>query len=589
MNSQNVRIRRQSKKLHMQGERILRNEAYFSYAAMTKDEAQHRRWTFYEAVMLDPVTLEVFKHLVLAIPEEMGANLRRSAFSPNIKERLDESCALFDAKGRLIAQAEHIPVHLGAMPSAVEAVIADFPTLTPGDQVIVNDPYRGGSHLPDITLIAPFFWKQRLKGYAANRAHHADVGGDTPGSMPGSSSILSEEGIIIPPTLFVKKANMQEDVLKIFEEQTRNPGERIGDLKAQVGANRLGVSRCLEFIQRYGEDAFDTFVQAIVDYSRSRVMAHLSTLPDGIAEATDCLEIEQESLELRVRVRLEGSRFEADFTGTVSQYPGNANAPVSVTRSAVYYVLRCLLPPDIPPNHGCYEGVRVIAPEGCLLNPRPPAAVSSGNVETSQRIVDVLLLALKDLLPDHIPAQAQGTMNNLAIGWKEKTYYETIAGGMGGSPRCDGASAVQVHMTNTASTPTEALESAYPVRVLKTALREGSGGAGAHPGGMGVARELMFLEDAVVSIQSERRRFPPKGLAGGKDGKCGSNMLRRNDGSEVPLPGRCTFKAQKGETVIINTPGGGGYGSPTLEELAKNHQVDGFVKSSYARRASIEE
>ncbi len=514
--------------------------------------------------ILDPVTLEVFKHLILAIPEEMGANLRRTAFSPNIKERLDESCALFDAKGRLIAQAEHIPVHLGAMPSAVEAVAADFPKLSPGDEVIVNDPYRGGSHLPDITLIAPFFWQGKLKGYAVNRAHHADVGGKTPGSMPGSSSTLYEEGIVIPPTLFVSKGVIEKRVLKVFEKETRNPLERIGDLNAQVGANRLGVSRCIDFIRRYGEAAFDNFVEAIIDYSRSRVTAHLSAFPNGVSEASENIEIDTEAIQIIVKVKLKGDKFEVDFTGTAPQCEGNANAPISVTRSAVYYVLRCLLPADIPPNYGCYETVHVVAPEGTLLNPRPPAAVSSGNVETSQRIVDVLLLALKDLLPDKIPAQGQGTMNNLALGWKEKTYYETIAGGMGAGPQCHGASAVHVHMTNTANTPTEVLETVYPIRVLKTELREGSGGTGLHTGGMGVTRELLLLEDAVVSIQSERRRFPPKGIAGGGDARCGYNLLRRVDGTEVTLPGRYTFKALKGETLIINTPGGGGWGARNL-------------------------
>jgi N-methylhydantoinase B len=510
--------------------------------------------------ILDPVTLEVFKHLILAIPEEMGANLRRTAFSTNIKERLDESCALFDARGRLIAQAEHIPVHLGAMPSAVSAVMADFPELRPGDQVIVNDPYRGGSHLPDITFIAPFFWKDKLKGYAVNRAHHADVGGDTPGSMPGSSTSLFEEGVVIPPVLFLKRGVLQESVLTIFKKKTRNPEERMGDLNAQVGANRLGISRCVDFISRYGEEAFGEFVEAIIGYARSRVITHLGDLPDGEAEAYDYLDGEDHPIPIRVKIRIQGASFETDFTGTASQSRGNANTPLSVTKSAVYYVLRCLLPSDIPPNHGCYASVKVTAPEGSLLNPRPPAAVSSGNVETSQRIVDVLLLALKDLLPDQIPAQGQGTMNNLVIGWNKKTYYETIAGGMGGSPRFDGASAVQVHMTNTANTPIEAVEGIYPIRVLKTALREGSGGEGIHPGGMGLTREFFFLEDAVVSIQSERRRFPPQGIGGGGNGKCGSNLLRRVDGTTIGLPGRCTLNVVKGECLIINTPGGGGFG-----------------------------
>ncbi|MDY6951100.1 MAG: hydantoinase B/oxoprolinase family protein [Thermodesulfobacteriota bacterium] len=528
---------------------------------------------------IDPVTLEVFKNLVLAIPEEMGANLRRTAFSPNIKERLDESCALFDKRGRLIAQAEHIPVHLGAMPSAVKAVASDFPKLGPGDQVIVNDPYCGGSHLPDITIIAPFFWKETLKGYAVNRAHHADVGGTTPGSMPGVSRDLTEEGIVIPPTLFVHDHVLARDVLKRFEEETRNPLERFGDLNAQVGANRLGVSRCMDFMDRYGEAAFDSFVEGIIRYTGKRVSAHLSILPQGVAKATDYLEGADAPLAITVRVRIRRSGFVADFTDTAPQSRGNANTPLSVTCSAVYYALRCLLPPDIPPNHGCYENVRVIAPEGSLLNPRPPAAVSSGNVETSQRIVDTLLLALRDLLPDQIPAQGQGTMNNLAIGWQGKTYYETIAGGMGASPHSDGASAVQVHMTNTANTPTEALETAYPIRVVKTALREGSGGAGTHSGGMGVTRELLLLEDAVVSIQSERRVFPPKGIAGGDDGRAGSNTLKGVGGKERTLPGRCTFTAQKGERIVIDTPGGGGWGRPTTSLPTPHSSKGSHAKS----------
>jgi N-methylhydantoinase B len=334
----------------------------------------------------------------------------------------------------------------------------------------------------------------------------------------------------------------------------------MGDLNAQVGANRLGVSRCVDFISRYGERVFDEFVEAIIDYAESRVATRLYDLPDGEAEAQDYLDGEDNPIPIRVKVRIQGADFEADFTGTAPQSRGNANTPLSVTKSAVYYVLRCLLPSDIPPNHGCYARVKVTAPKGSLLNPRWPAAVSSGNVETSQRIVDVLLLALKDLLPDQIPAQGQGTMNNLAIGWNKKTYYETIGGGMGGSPKFDGASAVQVHMTNTANTPIEAIEGIYPVRVLKTALREGSGGEGTHPGGMGITREFFFLEDAVVSIQSERRRFPPKGIGGGYNGKCGSNLLRRVDGTIIGLPGRCTLRVSKGECLIINTPGGGGFG-----------------------------
>ncbi len=513
---------------------------------------------------LDSITLEVLKHLVLAIPEEMGANLRRSAFSANIKERMDESCALFDARGRLIAQAEHIPVHLGAMPSALEHVTAEFPHLRPGDQVILNDPYRGGSHLPDITLAAPFFWEETLKGYAVNRAHHADVGGSTPGSMPGFSRTLDEEGIVIPPSLFVRDGRMNQALADRFARETRNPSERMGDLHAQVGSNILGVSRCLDFIRRYGEVTFDRFVESILDYSRRRARAHLASLPAGSVSAEDYLDGEQGSdrgVLLRVKVDLRDGRLDVDFSGTASQSPGNINAPLPVTRSAVYYVVRCLLPPDIPPNHGCYETISVTAPEGSILNPLPPAAVSSGNVETSQRIVDVLLLALSRLLPERIPAQGQGTMNNVAFGWEGKTYYETIGGGMGASASRDGAGGVQVHMTNTANTPVEALESVYPLRIMRTGLRPASGGRGQHEGGMGIVREFLFLEATTVSIQSERRIRPPQGLYGGSDGALGVNRLRRVDGTEIRLPGRLTFTAQKGETLVIETPGGGGWGA----------------------------
>ena len=512
---------------------------------------------------LDPVTLEIFKHLILAIPDEMGANLRRTSFSANIKERMDESCALFDASGRLIAQAEHIPVHLGAMPSAVHAVMADFPDLVPGDQVIVNDPYRGGSHLPDITLIAPFFWMGSLKGYAVNRAHHADVGGLTPGSMPGLSHTLSDEGIIIPPTLFVHEASMSMQITRRFINETRNPQERLGDLSAQAGANILGVSRCVDFIRRYAESAFDDFVEAIIAYSAKRVRAHLGSIPEGSFSAVDYLDAdgqEEGGVPIRVRLDLHKGDIRVDFGGSAPQSPGNINAPLSVTRSAVYYVVRCLLPPDIPLNHGCYETVHIIAHEGSLLNPQPPAAVSSGNVETSQRIVDVLLLAFAKVLPDRIPAQGQGTMNNVAFGWRGKTYYETIAGGMGATSSHDGASGVQVHMTNTANTPAEALESAYPLRITRTSFRPDSGGSGLHQGGMGIVREFLFLEDTTVSIQSERRLLPPKGLAGGGDGRCGVNLLRSSDGTEGELPGRVTFTARRGETLVIKTPGGGGWG-----------------------------
>ncbi|MFQ6013577.1 MAG: hydantoinase B/oxoprolinase family protein, partial [Thermoplasmata archaeon] len=487
---------------------------------------------------MDPVSLEVLKNAFTFVPEEMGQALRRTAYSPNIKERMDASCAIFDTRGRMVAQAEHIPVHLGSMPLAIQAS-RDSPQdpLEEGDQVILNDPYRGGSHLNDITLIKPVFWEENLVGYVANKAHHADVGGIAPGSMPTGSRQLSEEGVILSPQRFLARGRIDPLVRERIRKGMRDPRERLGDLRAQVAANNTGDRRFRAYLAKYGPEAFEAFSEEIMAYSDRRVRRALRRTRDGAYEAEDQLDddgVFEEPLPLRVRVTLKGEAVTVDFSGTAEMSPGNVNAPYAVTLSSVYYVLRCLTDPAAPPNQGCYRAVRVIAPEGSLLNPKWPAAVAAGNVETSQRIVDVLFRAFEEALPDLIPAQSQGTMNNLLIGGRsgdrEFAYYETIGGGEGALPFRDGMSGVQTHMTNTMNTPVEALETTYPFRVEEYRLREGSGGRGRFQGGLGIVRSVRFLaERGTVSLISERRRFPPRGLQGGSDAEPGRNSLLRGE------------------------------------------------------------
>jgi N-methylhydantoinase B len=487
------------------------------------------------------VRLQVIGYALRAVADEMGAALIRSAFSANIKERRDCSTAIFDETGRMVAQAEHIPVHLGAMPASVEAVLACDPG--PDDVFIVNDPYAGGTHLPDITLVS-----RTELGFAASRAHHADVGGAVPGSMPAHARLLAEEGVVIPPTC------LDDATLEALVAQMRNPDERRGDLRAQLAAQRLAARRIAELCARRGRDEVAAAMDELVAYSERRVRAGIAALPDGRYEARERLETADGELELRAAVTIAGEELEIDFGGTDPQHDGNLNCPLAVTRSACLFVVRALTDPDVPASAGALAPVSVRAPEGCLVNARPPAAVAAGNVETSSRIVDVLFRAFGAALP--VPAQGQGTMNNVIVGNDRFTYYETIGGGQGACPDADGPSGVHVAMSNTLSTPTEALELAYPLRVERHALRLGSGGEGVHRGGDGVVRELRVLEPCRLSLLSQRRRIAPAGAAGGADGAPGRSLV-----NGVELPPFESRDLEPGDVLTIETPGGGGYGS----------------------------
>jgi N-methylhydantoinase B len=487
------------------------------------------------------VQLQVLGYALRAVAEEMGAALIRSAFSANIKERRDCSTAIFDANGRMVAQAEHIPVHLGAMPASVAAVIARDPG--PDDVFILNDPYAGGTHLPDITLVS-----RTEVGFAATRAHHADVGGVVPGSMPAGSRTLAEEGVVIPPT------RLDEATLDALLVQMRNPDERRGDLRAQLAAQRLGARRIADLCARRGRDEVIAAMDELVAYSERRVRAGIAALPEGRYEATELLENADGELELRVAVTVQGEELDLDFAGSAAQHDGNLNCPLAVTTSACLFVVRALTDPDAPASAGALVPVTVRAPAGCLVNARPPAAVAAGNVETSSRIVDLLFRAFGQAVA--VPAQGQGTMNNVILGNDRFTYYETIGGGQGACPDGDGPSGVHVAMSNTLSTPTEALELAYPLRVERHALRLGSGGDGVHRGGDGVVRELRALEACRLSLLSQRRRIAPAGVAGGAPGAAGRSLL---NGEE--LPPFATRDLEPGDLLRIETPGGGGYGS----------------------------
>jgi N-methylhydantoinase B len=527
----------------------------------------------------DPIRLEIYKHLFAAIAEEMGVVLRRASYSPNIKERRDFSCALFDAQGQMVAQAAHIPVHLGSMPLSVEAAVRAFDELAPGDMVLLNDPFRGGTHLPDITLVTPVFLQAghaassanvspSLVGYVASRAHHADVGGMTPGSMPVAREIY-QEGLIIPPVRLVRRGQVDSELLDLILANVRTPQERSGDLWAQIAANQRGADRLVEMVERYGTAEVGDYMQALLAYTERMTRRLIAELPDGRYSFSDALDddgVSDQPVPITVAVTIQGDQAVVDFTGTAPQQKGSLNAVYAITLSAVYYVFRCLLGLDVPNNAGCLVPVRVIAPAGSLVNALPPAPVAGGNVETSQRIVDVLLGALAQAAPEVIPAASQGTMNNLTIGGYDPlhrrpfAYYETIGGGMGARPSADGPSALHSHMTNTLNTPAEALEYAYPLRVLGYAVRRGSGGAGRWRGGDGICRQILALADAQVTLLTERRQTAPYGLSGGQPGQTGRNMLIRR-GEEVLLPGKGTFEIRSGDILSICTPGGGGFGS----------------------------
>ena len=518
----------------------------------------------------DPAEIAVVSHALHSVAVEMGSALRRTAFSPNIKERRDYSSAVFSAEGDLIAMGDDMPVHLGSMPMSVSAALGAL-RFSQGDVALLNDPYHGGTHLPDITMVAPVFLPGTSKAafYVANRAHHADVGGMHPGSM-GPCREIAQEGIRIPPVMFMRAGRIDMQVLAILLANVRTPREREGDLTAQLGACNIGVARVRELVQRFGHARLLLGVGAMIEGSEKMMRAVLAELPAGEWSAEDYLDddgVRPDPIRIQVAVRNDPARRRVvvDFAGTDAQVTGNINAVYAITWSAVFYVFRCLLPAGSMATAGLMRPVRVIAPEGSVVNAVAPAAVAGGNVETSQRIVDVLLRALSKALPDRVPAASAGTMNNLTIGGIDPrtgqpyTYYETIAGGLGASPQRPGASGHHAHMTNSLNTPIEALEYAYPFRVVRYGLRRGSGGAGRHRGGDGLVREIELLSDAQVTLLADRRKMQPWGLECGHAGAPGRSMLIRDD-AEENLPGKCTRELPGGSRLRIESPGGGGWG-----------------------------
>jgi N-methylhydantoinase B len=542
--------------------------------------------------MRDPIELEVFKNLYHSIAEEMGAALRRTSFSPNIKERRDYSCAVFDCQGQVIAMGDHMPVHLGSMPMSVAAAIEQC-SLESGDMVMLNDPFRGGTHLPDITLVMPVYVTSAKRGgqecpphttpdfYVASRAHHADVGGTYPGSM-GPCREIYQEGFRIPPVKIMRAGKLVPDVLALLLSNVRTPEEREGDLGAQIAACQTGAQRLREICGRYGVARTKRAAANLLDYSEDLMRAFLGSVPAGNYQADDFLDddgVDAVPVKIAVAIRVpeppahkspkNKATVTIDFTGSDPQVQGAINAVEAITYSACFYVFRCLLREDVPATAGLMRPIRVIAPPGTVVNAKPPAAVAGGNVETSQRIVDVLLRALSQAIPDRIPAAASGTMNNLTIGGIDPrsgepfAYYETVAGGMGARPTKDGVSGVHTHMTNSLNTPAEALEHAYPVRLRQYSLRSKSGGKGLHNGGDGIVREIEVLTDSQVTLLADRRSRGPYGLSGGASGAPGRTVILRKDGTQEELPSKTSIRLHSRERVRVETPGGGGWGKPT--------------------------
>ena len=553
---------------------------------------------------VDPISLEVFKNMFISVAEEMGVALLRTAYSPNIKERRDFSCAIFNPQGEMVSQAAHVPVHLGSMPASVQAALDVFPNaLRPGDIVILNDPYLGGTHLPDITLVAPVYVKipptpfnkegdrgvfskggdrgilnkgadredsQYLVGFVANRGHHADVGGMTPGSLPLSTE-LYQEGTIIPPIKLARGGRLNHEVIQLICRNSRTPYERKGDLAAQIASIRVGEKRLQEVAQRYGIAVSLEHMAAVLDYSERITRQAIRRIPDGVYRVVDYMDddgLSSELVPIVVAVTVADDELTMDFTGTSPERPGCINAPRAVTVSACLYVVRCLVGGDTPANQGYLRPVHVITPLGTLVNPKPQRGVAGGNVETAQRLADVLLAAMAQALPEFVPAASQGTNNNLIVGGHDPVreqpfvYYETIGGGMGARPTKDGISGIHTHMTNTLNTPIEAMEFVYPMRLRRYALRRGTGGPGKYKGGDGLIREVEFLAPARVTILSDRRKRPPPGYHGGHDGQPGENVLLRGGVEEVQLAGKEVLDVEAGDVLSIRTPGGGGWGPP---------------------------
>ena len=504
---------------------------------------------------LDPIGLQVWNATLCAVADEMQAALVRAAFSVTIKERRDCSTAIFDAHGQMVAQSDSIPVHLGAMPEAVAAVMARG--ALPGEAWIINDPFRGGTHLPDITIVSPIAVDGATVAHAVTRAHHADVGGMAPGSMPAGARELVQEGLIIPPMRLASPSGVDQGLVDLILANSRTPDERRGDLAAQLSAHRLAQTRMDDLAQRRGGvHAIAAAMDDILAYAQRRTRAAISALPDGRWTGLECLEgdgVTDDDIVIRVAVTISGDAMTVDFTGSDPTGPGNLNCPIAVTRSAVYFAVRVAIEPDIPASAGAFAPVTIIAPEGSVVNARPPSAVAAGNVEGSSRITDAVMGALSGATD--VPAQGQGTMNNLTLGFPGRVYFETLGGGQGASPRGDGPDAVHVTMSNTLNTPVEALEVAMPVRVERYSVRRGSGGTGLHRGGDGVVRRIRLLEDADVSLIAERRRSAPRGLGGGSDGTPGSTRI-----DDAPVSGKWRGRISAGSVIEQRTPGGGGHG-----------------------------
>lgn len=523
---------------------------------------------------MNPILLEVFKNRFASIAEEMGVTLNRTAFSPNIKERKDYSCALFDRNGDMVAQAAHIPVHLGSMPLSVKAAI-DSVAMNDGDMVMLNDPFKGGTHLPDITIVAPVYAKEKMPVfYAANRAHHADVGGMSSGSMPLSTSIF-QEGIIIPPVKIVERGRINSSLMEFFLNNVRTPVEREGDFAAQIMANMTGSKRIKTLWETYDLATVEYYAGCLMEYGEKMTREMIRQIPDGSFEFSDFLEDDghgNRSIKINAVVEVEDDGVTVDFTESDNQVKGSVNAVYAITLSAVLYVFRSLMGEEIPTNSGCFKPIHVITRKGSIVDANFPAAVAAGNVETSQRIVDTLLGALSRALPDRIPAASQGTMNNITIGGIDHqkgqpfAYYETIGGGMGAASNYHGATAVHSHMTNTLNTPVEALEYSYPFRVTEYAIRKDSGGRGLFKGGDGIIREIKLLSDAEVTVLSERRMQAPYGLFDGEPGKTGRNIIIRHD-KAADQPGKFSAQLKKNDVIRIETPGGGGWGKPPSNEI----------------------
>ena len=537
--------------------------------------------------MPDPVSFEILKNSLISIAEEMGVVLRKSSFSPNIKERRDFSCALFDASGQLVAQAEHIPVHLGAMPYSVLAVLKDFENdLSESDDVILNDPYRGGTHLPDITMVSPIFFKDRLVGFAANRAHHSDVGGVAPGSMSALSRDVNQEGIRIPPVKLWSKGKPNRQILDFVLSNVRTPDERLGDLRAQRAANLVGAKRLVELLKKSSVSTVESGMSQLINYSEELMIKRIRELPRKSSSAIDYLDDDgfgTTDIPIKVKVTVGRESVAFDFSGSSKQVQGPLNAVYSVTLSAVYYVVRCVTDPSIPANAGCFKPIEVKAPSGTIVKAEPPAPVAGGNVETSTRIVDVTLKAFSSIIPQRVCAACQGTMNNVTIGGvdprtgKYFTYYETIAGGFGARYNKDGVDGTHSHMTNTLNTPVEALESAYPLRVRRYELVRGSGGRGRSRGGLGIRRDTEVLaEGSTISLMGERQRRGPYGLFGGNSGSPGTYGLIRGN-RITSLSSKTTLPANGGDVLTVTTPGGGGYGtvSRRAKESIEQDRADG--------------